>query len=77
MDEGRIFEGAKFAAFKRLVVLHEIDKKDENKCTLFNRKCPFWACENYCTDGSSAYAFAICNKFRSDRMIIERPNNEK
>ena len=27
MDEGRIFEGAKFAAFKRLVVLHEIDKR--------------------------------------------------
>ena len=38
LDEGRAFEDAKCAAHNILVVSHEIEKKDESKHELINRK---------------------------------------
>ena len=38
LDEGRVFEGVKCVACKRLVVSHNIDKKDGTKHILLNRK---------------------------------------
>ena len=38
LDEDTVFEGTKCTACKRLLVSHEIDKKDETKHALFNRK---------------------------------------
>ena len=77
MEEGRFFNGAKCAAFKGLVVYHEIQKMDESKCAFLNRKNALWACENYFTDETFACYFAMFNKFRADRMIIEVPKNDK
>ena len=77
LDEGRVFEDSECALCNRLVVSNNIEWRDISNHSLFNRKHSLWERENYFTDVPSTCAFTVCQKCRCDRMMFERPNDEK